>query len=179
MGWGDRLIAGLASRVDRYVGFDTNPDLTPIYDQIMATISAHSQTLIETQYTGHCNAIELAPAEWFQQGGQYYEQFDCMATSPPFFDLEIYQGALTSTTLYKTKDGWMKLFYREMLKRSLSAVKPNGYIFLYLPYQMADDTKKILVSELKATFCGVVGFYQLDGKKMRPDRIRETYIFKK
>lgn len=179
MGWGDRLIAGLASSLDRYVGFDTNPDLTPVYDQIVATLSESVSESVPIQYTGHCNAIELAPVEWLEQGGQYYEQFDCMATSPPFFDLEIYQGALTSTTLYKTKDEWMKLFYYEMLRRSLQSVKPEGYLFLYLPYQMGEDAKKFLVSKMKATFVGVVGFYQTDGKRMKPERIRETYVFRK
>ena len=161
-GWGDRLIASLLVGVKEYVGFDTNDALIPKYEEIALTLNKSTIT-----------KFICCPFEYGDPG----ENFDVVFTSPPFFDVEVYEGDKTSTALYKTREEWDTNFYLPFLQKSSRALKPNGYIMLYIPYDMfkiADD----YLQSVSFKFVEQFGFYQqakvgvLNFKK-----IRYTYIW--
>ena len=189
MGWGDRLISCYASGIDKYVGFDTNESLLECYKKIQSDLGNYSGNYsgnfsgnisrkmilpCEMETSFHMEAFEKSSSEWFQIGGRYYQQFDAVATSPPFYDIELYEGHDTSTNLYNTKEMWYEHFYKELLVRCQNAVRPCGYIFLYIPSDMLQFTKSCLTA---MKFIGIVGFCQTTGTSR--SKIRDLCVFHK
>lgn len=166
-GWGDRLIASLLFGVKEYVGYDTNTQLAESYGNIVCALNTKTKT-----------RFNFEPFEY----GQQEEGFNLVFTSPPFFDVELYNGDKTSTTLYKTRDAWNDGFYEPFLRKSARALTPNGYIMLYIPYDMFTFANEILTTmsfKLVETF----GFHQKsstdDGSYINFKNIRYTYIWLK
>jgi len=183
MGWGDRLISSYACGIDKYVGFDTNESLLPCYKNIVADMELYNYANMNGTGMGvefFMEAFEKSPSEWYENDGKYYHQFDAVATSPPFFDIEIYDGKDSSTNLYNTREMWYEHFYKQLLLRCQNVVKPCGYIFLYIPSDMLPFTKACLTS---MKFIGIVGFCQVtsygNGSYPSKSKIRDLCIFHK
>lgn len=176
-GWGDRLIVAYVTKLSRYVGFDTNPNLVEPYNKIVSSLSDRSP---ETNTTIYNSPIEKSPSEWFQPSGQYFSMFDAVATSPPFYTTEIYEGDETSTTLYKSQSEWNEKFYKVMLEKCLSSLKSRGYIFLYISDQMVSMTHKYLSLSVLTQYIGRIGFYQQTGKgPINESKIRDLHIWQR
>lgn len=116
MGWGDRLVAALASPVKKYIGFDPNESLHDSYvqmSQLNPKVETHFHTLP------------------FQDLG--YRNVDLAFTSPPFFDFEIYskdQGqSIVGTSTYKD---WTETFYYPMMNDAWASLKEAGKMILYI-----------------------------------------------
>lgn len=174
MGWGDRLISCYACGIDKYVGFDTNESLLECYENICNFLNSYMNVNKNMKLAFHMEAVEKSSPDWFEVGGRYYQQFDAVATSPPFYDIELYEGVDTSTNLYNTKEIWYDKFYKELLLRCQKVVKPCGYIFLYIPSDMVQFTRNCL-NEMK--FIGIVGFCQTTGTSK--SKIRDMCVFHK
>jgi hypothetical protein len=159
MGWGDRLIAALICEVDLYSGYDTNPALKPKYEEIFAKFNKKTEFSCKTQ------RFELAEIDY---------AFDAVLTSPPFFTIELYEGADTSTNVFKTRTEWEKGFYIPFLRKSYDAVKQDGFIMLYITQEMFEIAKTVLKH-----YIGCLGFYQKNGPEIKASKIRKTYIFQK
>lgn len=116
-GWGDRLIAACSMNA-KYVACDPNTSLRPAYDKIIK------------RYGNGTQVIYTIPFEDFNYTG---EKFNCLYSSPPFFDLEIYSSEETqSSERYKSLDKWLNDFLKVCLVKADSYLEKGAYIYLHL-----------------------------------------------
>ena len=167
-GWGDRRIAATIVGLELYIGYDTNLSLKPAYEALdtrLTKLSSETKSQIHFEPFEQANISDLP-------------LFDCVFTSPPFFDLEIYEGSDTSTTLYKSKQDWFTKFYDVLLAKSIKLIKSGGYIMLYIPDYMYKHTYDFLIKK----HCNPllpIGFYQSipSHTTVVTSKIRNLYIW--
>lgn len=193
-GWGDRLIAAAMAGVKFYRGWDTNNKLQPIYNNIYNTIAkiengddagddagddvANSENIrFQMDWRIFCAPFEKSKLfhKDSYEGQNYYKKFDVAFLSPPFYDKELYEGDVTSTTSYKNINEWYAHFYRPMFKRAALAVKHGGHILAYIPDgRMRKEANAVLI-ENGFKYIDSVAFRTIvDG---RPPQIRDTFVW--
>lgn len=115
-GWGDRLLAALATKCELYVGVDPNERLTPGYMQIKDMFDKGNTVKMV------CDRFEIF--QWDKE-----DDFDIAYTSPPYFDLEIYSDDPNqSTSMYRTEQRWIDGFLKPMLDNCIRHVRNRGII---------------------------------------------------
>lgn len=118
-GWGDRLIAALASKALIYNGFDPNKLLRQGYKSIIKTLNITTKA-----------SVKHIPFEEAKLKHCYY---DIVITSPPYFDLEKYGNDTSQSIIkYPTYTDWLDQFYKTYITKMLLAVKHDGYIVIYI-----------------------------------------------
>lgn len=118
-GWGDRLIAAIASKASVYNGFDPNKDLQKGYKNIIKVLGLTSKI-----------KAKVTPIPF--EDSKLRTIYDLAMTSPPYFDLEIYgHDANQSIIKYSSYEDWLE-FYKLYLTKMTKAVKKNGYIVIYI-----------------------------------------------
>ena len=167
-GWGDRLL-GACSMNAVYSGCDPNSLLTSCYERMICEFGTQNKQKV----------FEL-PFEDFDTD----DKFNCLFTSPPFFDLEIYSNEPTqSSEKYTTLDSWLNDFLYVCLKKSDGFLLNGSMIYLHLNdinvkgqflngKRISDDrilnyveiTIKWIMSNLKWKFLGNYGFVVQDTK---------------
>lgn len=112
-GWGDRLVGALsASNVVSYTGVDPNPELHKSYKKIVELYS--SSVKVET--IKDC-------AETVNYGKK---MFDIVFTSPPYFNVEKYNGKNSSWKTYKTHEEWLTGFLFPAISNAWKHLVKNG-----------------------------------------------------
>ena len=172
-GWGDRLFAAGAGEAIEYRGWDTNPDLQPVYAKIGATIEAAGHKLDWK--------IELAPFEsaapLFRPGGKYHSYFDMAFLCPPYFDKEVYQGPDTSTEAHQTEERWYSGFYRPAVRAAAGGLRPGGHLLAYVPPGRMQRETAAIMEGLGFEDRGAVGFQQIVVGKRPIDR--DTFVWRR
>lgn len=138
-GWGDRLIAALAVGVD-YTGVDPNKNLFPCYKKIVEFFKPKREPIMIN-----------APFEEVS----LYQQYDMIFTSPPYFDLELYNGEFQSYLKKngdkKTLEEWYNSFLMVSMKKAWDCLTSRGTMIINIndikdkePYvlKMVEDIKK-------------------------------------
>jgi hypothetical protein len=116
-GWGDRLLAACALGAT-YMACDPNTALAEPYSTIIS------------KYGNGKQIIHSIPFEDLKYDGP---KFNCLYSSPPFYDLEIYSTEETqSSERYKTLDSWLDDFLKVCLRKSDGMLQPGAYIYLHL-----------------------------------------------
>ena len=108
-GWGDRLVAAQACDIE-YHCRDVNP-------LVFAGYAAQQQDF------GGNVSFELLGAEIDCPQSNY---FDLVFTSPPYFQIEKYQGDNQSYKLYKKYGEWIDGFLYPMLENAWDSLKSKG-----------------------------------------------------
>jgi hypothetical protein len=121
-GWGDRAIAACAYGAAVYHGFDPNSELKEAYRKIFADFAPPSRA-----------EDFWVKTEPFKGVGTAEGSYDIVLTSPPFFDLEDYpaEGGDEARKL-PTYHAWRKHFYEPYVRQSWAAVRPGGFLVLYV-----------------------------------------------
>ena len=129
-GYGGRLLGALASqRVRKYIGCEPN---TETYQNLKKMAGFFSGTEIEL--INEC-------AEDVSLGGGA----DLVFSSPPYFNTEEYCNEDTQSYLrFPTKDQWKDGFLRQVIRKSVGWLKPNGYLIINIANV---DTYKNLESD--------------------------------
>lgn len=129
MGWGDRLLGALSmDDVEVYVGTDPNAKLTRRY--------ASMARGLRPSCTVHalCQAFEDTPPMDVdpEHPANKYAPFDVVATSPPFFDREVYVEGDPQQSLerYPRMDAWIRGFLQPLLRMSLERLCVGGTVQL-------------------------------------------------
>ena len=123
-GWGDRLIASLASEADEYHGFDPNKQLQKGYNKIIKVL--HTSKGKSTK-----DKISVKPIP-FEDSVLPTNYYDIALTSPTYFNLETYGSDPNQSIIkHSTYEQWLN-FYKLYINKMISAVKPNGYIVIYI-----------------------------------------------
>lgn len=117
-GWGSRLLGAIALQIKKYRATDPNSCLEPIYKKMVKELSNGGDYKV------------------IKSGFESYnidDKYDLVFTSPPFFDFETYSNNdEQSIKLHTTEEAWTNNFLIPLISRSKEALKPNGYLVLYI-----------------------------------------------
>ena len=127
-GWGGRMLAAWALGL-RYTGFDTNPDLQAPYEKMMALLEKtrpfKDQLLM---WQSSCLTHDFSTID-----------YDCVLTSPPYVDLEIYPGM----TPFQTKAKFYKEFLIPLINKCLQHIKIGGRVCFNISPPMYKDLTEV------------------------------------
>jgi hypothetical protein len=126
-GWGDRLIGALASGAKSYEGFDPNPRLQAGYEAIVGSLCPKKDR--------KNFRVTEAP---FEDADLEADVYDIAFTSPPYYAYEEYvapgQAGQEAQSIgrYPDYDTWARKMYRPYLENAFRAVRPGGWVVLYI-----------------------------------------------
>ena len=146
-GWGDRLIGAIAYDCE-YLGIDPSNCLHPLYKKII-------DTLCEKNKRKNYKIIKKG----FENVNVKKNYYDLVFTSPPFFDLEIYENSKNqSIKKFNTVEKWKNDFLFPSIKKSFDSLKNNKHLALYITdYKnnyYINDMKKYIRDELGYKYLG-------------------------
>jgi hypothetical protein len=171
-GWGDRLVASMAHGC-KYDGVDPSRCLHPKYKKIIRTLLPASKRSLYRMYMKGFEDFE-------PKRGKY----DMVFTSPPFFDLEIYEDSqYQSTSKFSSFHSWKENFLYKSLEKSVDCLEMEGIIALYITDYTSKNGKKIeyvgdakkKLSELGMTYQGNICFSNVNSK----NKTRVIYVWQK
>ncbi|MBU0691539.1 ParB N-terminal domain-containing protein [bacterium] len=123
-GWGGRLVGFLLSRAMAYTGFDPAEATHTGTKKLFADFSRFTPG---KQVDFQCRCFEESELE--------PESFDFALTSPPYFNVEKYEGEDSSHRKYKQFQVWDACFYHELIARTAQALKPHAVFALQVGNQ--------------------------------------------
>jgi len=183
-GWGDRLIAAIGHHAERYLAYDPNKKLVQGHNEILDTFAKHMKsgtTNFEIRY------------EPFESANLGSELFDLIFTSPPYFNLEIYdtndKEASQSISRYQGLEQWITGFLFRSLLNAWNHLQIGGNMVIHIT-DFADNSicepmiLFVLCKCYGARFDGVIGSVG-DSKRVMPmwafykDKVEDKQIIDK
>ena len=125
-GWGGRMLGFLLSKnAQAYIGFDvdeqTSAGVRSMFDDLRGFVPNLKNA-----------SFELCP---FEQANLEEASFDFALTSPPYYDVERYDGELQSFRVFPTFAAWVEGFYVPLLHKTAHALKSGGVFALQIGNQ--------------------------------------------
>jgi hypothetical protein len=187
-GWGDRLIGAMASPgVTRYLAFDPNTALVKGHTEMIQMFSSRAPG--KGVYNVVCAPFEhgIIPEQDLpytetnqgkgerdhvgkeEKSGMIRGGFDLILTSPPYFDLEIYEDVSSSSSLSssmsvttgkeeviekglnqsivtsgsKGLNPWLTDWYFPMMSKAWAALVPGGHMAIYInDHEVKEEVQK-------------------------------------
>ncbi len=169
-GWGDRLVGAMACNIDCYHGFDPNSCLQPGYNKI---IDFFKEEMLNKDAD---LKIEELPFEKAILQDNYY---DLMFTSPPYFDIEIYDSnSETQSTHKQSEESWYNSYMKVWIEIIYKALKINGKMIFNINQFQHHHFVSWLIRDLKSDkrfeFLGTIGYTGTIVKNVQP-----IFIWKK
>lgn len=163
-GWGDRLIASMASNIDIYHGFDPNPCLHPNYKKIIEFFKPYS-----VNKNASYELYEL-PFEKARLTDNFY---DLMFTSPPYFDIEIYDtNAESQSTHNQNEKSWYNNYLKVWINIIYKSLKNGGIMSFNINQFKHHNFVSWLISDLRNDnrfkFVGTIGYSDINIKNVQP-----------
>lgn len=129
-GWGDRLLAAIAHKAHRYLGYDPNTELQKGYQEIITLFSKENYSQ-NKKYEIIAEPFETATLP-------ENETFDLICTSPPYFDFEVYipnkqlYSANQSIVKYPKFNEWMIHFLLVSFIKTWNVLDIYGNMVIHL-----------------------------------------------
>ena len=131
--------------VEEYVGTDVIPSVCKKTENLCS------------MFRGIKSEIFCTPSENLMKSSKfknkYKEHFDVVFFSPPYFQLEMYEGKKQSTTNYKTYDEWLKKYWIPTVELCNFVLEKNGVMCYIISdygsnntsqnYELVKDTKEL------------------------------------
>jgi len=121
-GWGDRLISSISCNLDCYVGVDPNKELMDGHNSIIkmfAPNDIHKYKIIYEPFQS-CELPEN-------------QTFDLVFTSPPFFDLEIYNNEKGQSVIdFPRFEDWIVHFLFKSLHKAWKKLDKDGHMAIHI-----------------------------------------------
>lgn len=164
MGWGDRLIAAMASNINCYHGYDPNPCLHPNYKKM---IEFFKQQYVNKNATFEHHEL---PFEKAKLQDNFY---DLMFTSPPYFDIEIYDlNATTQSTHNSNETNWYNNYLKVWIELIYKSLKNNGVMAFNINQFKHHNFLNWLINDLRndnrLKFLGTIGYTGKIIKNVQP-----------
>ena len=137
-GWGGRLVGFLMSDATHYTGVD----VSPLQHKGVNRINECFSKLIKNK-----KQVNLIVDE-YENSDIGDIKFDFAITSPPYFDVEKYDGGNQSHEEYDNYSEWMNGFYTNLIEKTYNSLKTGGYFALQVGsqrYPLLEDGKKIAI----------------------------------
>jgi 16S rRNA G966 N2-methylase RsmD len=127
-GWGDRLIGAMTQNID-YIGIDQNKKLITPYKRMIKDFEDKSTS----------NVIMIFEKS---QNVDYSKlpKYDLIFTSPPYFDLEKYEGM----EIFKDKEEFLEKYWRPTIKKAYKYLEKGGHVALNMPEEMYTALKPVI-----------------------------------
>lgn len=165
-GWGDRLIAALACGAS-YTGVDPSSCLAPLYKKIIKTLSPEVSDKLSYTVIGK-------PFEKVTKDELGKSDYDLAFTSPPFFDLEIYNDDNTQSVIgHKTQKAWVTNFLNVLADINIHYLKVNGYFVIYVPEY--GEFMEYMRTRKDLEYCGDIVYYYTHANQKK----RKIMVWKK
>lgn len=123
MGWGGRLVGACALNIPKYTGIDLNTKLEKSYEQMVDILKQHSSTKI-TLYFKDALDVDYSKID-----------YDLVLTSPPYYNIEQYEGQKIME-----KEQWNKEFYIPLFEKTWKYLKKRGHYCLNIPVEVYEQT---------------------------------------
>ena len=124
-GWGDRLIGAIAYGKCKYTGVDPSECMNPKYHNMIKTLVPKKE---RPNYKIIQSGFETLSSKEIPNLA-----YDLIFTSPPFFDLEVYEKKeKQSIHQYNSLQKWLDGFLYPTLKTCYRALEVNGKLALYI-----------------------------------------------
>ncbi len=147
-GWGDRLLATILMNYD-YLGYDPNINLKRGHNEIIKLYGNNKR-----------HRVIYKPFEDANLTNE--KEFDICLTSPPFYNLEIFNSENQSIDKYPDFENWLVYFLFSSLMKAWNKIKIGGYLAIHMC-----DVQKYKICEpmnlfidkllLRSSFEGVIG----------------------
>jgi hypothetical protein len=121
-GWGGRCLAALSLGIP-YIGIDANKHLSSAYEKL-------------TSYESSEVTMIFKPAEMVDMSNMNY---DLVFTSPPYFQLEKYEGMRDYS-----KSSFIEDFFRPTVLQAWKYLRKGGHMVLNMPEEMYETIAKDL-----------------------------------
>jgi len=168
-GWGDRLIGAIAYGMTdtefHYTGVDPSECMEKKYKKIIKKLTDDSRY----------NVINLP----FEDTKLESNSYDLVFTSPPFFDLEIYETDNMNQSIKRYSDitTWFQNFMAQCIDKSIDALEENGHLALYIADSMNDSyvkkTHEYIIKKKNIQYIGNI--YWINKTSSRKLRIIRVY----
>lgn len=122
MGWGGRLVGACVMGVPNYIGIDSNLSLKKPYadmKKMLSQLDCHTTSTLLFKDALSVNYSKL--------------HYDCVFTSPPYFDVEIYEHMPAA---YETEEDWVEAFYAPLFTETYKHLKRGGHYILNVPVKL-------------------------------------------
>ena len=168
-GWGDRLIGAIAYDCN-YLGIDPSNCMKTKYKKIINTLCPKNKRKNYNIINKGYEDVEIEK-----------NKYDLVFTSPPFFDLEIYENTKKqSHKKFNSVKKWKNNFLFPSIKKSYDALKTNGYLGLYITDYKNNyyikDMKDFINKEIKnMKYLGDIHWVNYPNVK----NIRTIFVWKK
>ena len=122
MGWGGRLVGATSLNIFKYTGIDLNPELKKPYTEMVKTLKPLTKTKIKLIFK---NALKVDYSKI---------EYDLVLTSPPYYNIEIYNG-----TAPMNKEEWNNKFYKPLFTKTYTHLKKGGHYCLNVPEEIYNN----------------------------------------
>jgi tRNA1(Val) A37 N6-methylase TrmN6 len=159
-GWGDRLIGAMAYGC-KYTGVDPSNCMNKRYKKMIEILDNKNKDNYKVYNKG------------FEDFDVKKNTYDLVFTSPPFFDLEIYEDSISQSAYkFNNVEKWKKNFLFPSLKKSFYGLKKNGYIAIYISdytlngkrVSYVNDMKQYIKYNLNMKYVGTINWDNISNK---------------
>ena len=141
LGWASYLIGSFSANVKHYVGIDVIPHVVDKCKQLCEEHTSNPLIGDDLKFDFYC-----CPSEQLDKRHNfietYKEYFDSVFFSPPYFDLEVYEGGEQSIESFPNYQDWLKGYWEETVKICYSVLEKGGtFSFVIVPqYRSKNET---------------------------------------
>jgi hypothetical protein len=123
MGWGGRLVGACALDIPNYIGIDSNKQLKEPYQKMVKLLKQlGTKTKIKLMFK---DALKVDYSKL---------DYDCVLTSPPYYNVEVYEGMKP-----KEDEEWEQDVYIPLFLETYKHLKKGGYYILNIPKDLYDN----------------------------------------
>jgi hypothetical protein len=135
-GWGGRMLGAWSLGIN-YTGCDTNVEMIPAYNDMMAFLNAETgfdNALFEIDNGSKLNMIWQSCLDVdFSQ-----IEYDFVLTSPPYVNLEMYEHMEE----WDSDKAFYELFFIPLWKKCVDHIQPGGHVAFNISPKMYEDALK-------------------------------------
>jgi len=131
-GWGGRLVGFLLSDAKEYLGVDPSP----LQNNGVEKIKSAFLPLIDDKKDVKTICLP------FEDANINKDYYDLAFTSPPYFDVEKYEGGKQSRETYSNYESWKRGFYTTLFVKTYESLKVGGHFCVQVgsqKYPLKDD----------------------------------------
>ena len=125
------MVGCCALDVETYIGIDNNKNLELPLNELRKLLTKQSKTQVEI-IIEDCLQVDYSKLK-----------YDCVFTSFPYYNTEIYNGIRQ----FETKNEWNSRFYKPIIERTYKYLENNGLFIINVPETIYKNNFVVLLGE--------------------------------